>query len=166
MIAGRGRHCRRIVATRMGKRIMWRRTWLTVMFLAGLPAASAWAVNNSDRLIVHEWGTFTTLQDDGGKELFGINIDDEPVPDFVHNLEPYILNTPVLSHDYWLSRQKGAPRFHPQVSMRLETPVIYFYPPANAKLPMKLDVNVKFRVGWLTEFYPNAAVRLPGAADK
>jgi hypothetical protein len=50
--------------------------------------------------------------------------------------------------------------------MRLETPVIYFYPPANAKLPLKLDVNVKFQGGWLTEFYPNAAVRLPGAEDQ
>jgi hypothetical protein len=136
------------------------------MFLAGMPAITAWAVNNGDRMIVHEWGTFTTLQDDEGKELFGINIDDEPVPDFVHNLEPYILNTPVLTHDYWLSRQKGAPRFHPQVSMRLETPVIYFYPPANAWLPLKLDVKVKFKGGWLTEFYPNAAVRIPGAEDK
>ena len=38
--------------------------------------------------------------------------------------------------------------------MRLETPVIYFYPPANAQLPLKLDVEVKFRGGWLTEFYP------------
>jgi hypothetical protein len=144
---------------------MWRRTFLAALVVASMPVLSALAVNNSDRLIVHEWGTFTTLQDDEGKELFGINIDDEPVPDFVHNLEPYILNTPVLTHDYWLSRQKGAPRFHPQVSMRLETPVIYFYPPANAKLPLKLDVNVKFKGGWLTEFYPNAAVRLPGADE-
>lgn len=145
---------------------MWRRTFLVATMLAGIPAVSAWAVNNSDRMIVHEWGTFTTLQDDEGRELFGINIDDEPVPEFVHNLEPYILNMPVLTHDYWLSRQKGAPRFHPQVSMRLETPVIYFYPPASAKLPLKLDVNVKFKGGWLTEFYPNAAVRLPGAEDQ
>src|SRR5688572_28393768 len=49
--------------------------------------------------------------------------------------------------------------------MRLETPVIDFYPTANAKLPLKLNVNVKIRGGWLTEFYPNAAVRLPGADD-
>jgi hypothetical protein len=145
---------------------MRRRSLLAALLLALSPAIPAWAVNNSDRLIVHEWGTFTTLQDDEGKELFGINIDDEPVPGFVHNLEPYILNTPVLSHDYWLTRQKGTPRFHPLVSMRLETPVIYFYPPASAKLPLKLDVSVKFRGGWLTEFYPNAAVRVPGADKK
>lgn len=145
---------------------MWRMTLWAALLLAGIPATLATAVNNSDRLIVHEWGTFTTLQNDDGQELFGINIDDEPVPSFVHNLEPYILNTPVLSHDYWLTRQKGAPRSLPQVSMRLETPVIYFYPPASAKLPLRIDVSVKFRGGWLTEFYPNAAALVPGAEDK
>ena len=49
------------------------------------------------------------MQNDDGQELFGINIDDEPVPDFVHNLEPYILNTQILTHDYWLIKHKGAP---------------------------------------------------------
>jgi hypothetical protein len=118
------------------------------------------------RMVVHEWGTFTTLQDFQGRQLMGINIDDEPVPDFVHNLEPFILNTPILSHDYWLSRQKGAPRRHPQVSMRLETPVIYFYPPQGMKTPTVVDVDVKLRGGWLTEFYPNARVTVPGADRK
>jgi hypothetical protein len=139
---------------------------IPVLLSAAFFVSTSFGGPGGERLIVHEWGTFTTLQSDDGHELFGINIDDEPVPDFVHNLEPYILNTPVLSHDYWQSRQKGAPRFHPQVSMRLETPVIYFYPPAGAKLPLKLDVSVKFRGGWLTEFYPNARVRVPGAEKK
>jgi hypothetical protein len=45
--------------------------------------------------------------------------------------------------------------------MRLETPVIYFYPPKGAKLPMTVDVEVKFRGGWLTEFYPRPEVHFP-----
>jgi hypothetical protein len=145
---------------------MWSRFLLAGLLAVGWLAQPVLAGPGGERMVVHEWGTFTTLQDDDGKEMFGINIDDEPVPDFVHNLEPYILNTPVLSHDYWMSRQKGVPRYHPQASMRLETPVIYFYPPAGAKLPLKLDVNVKFKGGWLTEFFPNAAVRIPGAEQK
>jgi hypothetical protein len=108
------------------------------------------------RLVVHEWGTFTTLQDFEGKDLYGINIDDEPVPAFVHNLQPHLLDHAVLSQAYWQFRQKAAPRQHPHVSMRLETPVIYFYPPATAKLPIHVDVDVRFRGGWLTEFYPDA----------
>ena len=44
------------------------------------------AIASSDRLIIHEWGTFTSLQDESGRTIGGVNIDDEPVPNFVHNL--------------------------------------------------------------------------------
>jgi len=124
------------------------------------------AESSSARMVVHEWGTFTTLQDADGTELSGINIDDEPVPEFVHNLQPHLLDHPILSHDYWAYRQKGTPRRHPLVLMRLETPVIYFYPPRSAKLPLKVDVDVKFRGGWLTEFYPTAKSQPAENADR
>jgi hypothetical protein len=97
-----------------------------------------------------------------GEELSGINIDDEPAPDFVHNLHPFLLNSPVLTDQYWRYRQKGAPRRHPMVTMRLETPVIYFYPPQNQDGPLTLDVNVRFQGGWLTEFFPYAEASAPG----
>ena len=67
----------------------------------------------ANRLVVHEWGTFTSLQDEQGRELSGINTDDEPVPAFVHNLNPFLLSRPVLSSLHWQYRQKGAPRVHP-----------------------------------------------------
>ena len=41
--------------------------------------------------------------------------------------------------------------------MRLETPVIYFYPPDDK--PITLDVSATFNGGLLTEFYPNALER-------
>src|ERR1039458_980515 len=37
-------------------------------------------------LVVHEWGTFTSLQDEAGRTLGGINTDDEPVPAFCHDV--------------------------------------------------------------------------------
>lgn len=92
---------------------MWYRAAVSVVILVSLLVPLP-ASDRDDRLIVHGWGTFTTLQNDAGQDLFGINIDEEPVPDFVHNLEPFLLNTPVLAHDYWLPRQKRAPRSHPQ----------------------------------------------------
>jgi hypothetical protein len=49
--------------------------------------------------------------------------------------------------------------------MRLETPVIYFYPPGG-KLDQPIDVHVRFRGGWLTEFYPKAMPVAPGVTDK
>lgn len=131
-------------------------------------AAVLWAAvpsRGAERLKVHEWGTFTCLQDEQGRELPGINIDDEPVPDFVHNLAPFILSRPFLSNVHWQYRMKGAPRHHPQVTMRLETPVIYFYPPKGEHRPLDVDVRVRFRGGWLTEFFPQAEADTPGLRD-
>ena len=83
-----------------------------------------------ERLVVHEWGTFTSFQDEEGKAMRHINTDDEPVPDFVHRLtRPYLFRPtetpPPLS--------QGARWGHPDVTMRLETPVLYFHPPASQK---------------------------------
>jgi hypothetical protein len=113
----------------------------------------------TNKLVVHEWGTFTSLQNEHGKQLGGINIDDEPVPKFVHNLNPHVLSSSYTLHQV---HSKGAPQRHPYVNVRLETPVIYFYPPEGQKGPMKVDVDVSFRGGWLTEFYPHADAYAPG----
>jgi hypothetical protein len=129
-------------------------------------SATAPARAANDRLVVHEWGTFTALQDDTGRGLTGINIDDEPVPKFVHNLAPFLHNHAVLSNLHWEYRMKGAPRRHPQVALRLETPVIYFYPPKDQTTPFLVNVNVQFRGGWLTEFYPDAKASVPGMNDR
>ncbi len=62
---------------------------------------------------------------------------------------------------------KGAPRCHPDVIVRLETPVIYFHPPqrqSQARSKTKLDVVVDFRGGWLTQFYPDATSHTTGDA--
>ena len=136
-----------------------------VLGVVAIFAAGGEAIGGDDRLVVHEWGTFTSLQDDEGKELSGINTDDEPVPNFVHNLSRFLLSQPVLSSLHWQYRQKAAPRVHPRVTMRLETPVIYFYPPKSWKEGQQLDVSVRFRGGWLTEFYPTAYAAAPGLKD-
>jgi hypothetical protein len=131
----------------------------SVIASIGLPQA---LVAADDALVVHEWGTFTALQDENGNELSGINTDDEPVPAFVHNLNRLVLTRPVLSSPHWQYRQKGVPRIHPQVTMRLETPVIYFYPPRSWPAGKTIDVQAQFRGGWLTEFYPKATAHAPG----
>ena len=113
-------------------------------------------------LVAHEWGTFTTLQDELGRDLSGINIDDEPVPGFVHNLSRFLLQPAFVTNRHWVRRMKGTPQRHPRVTMRLETPVIYFHLPEGTKKPVELDVGVRFRGGWLTEFYPDAKATAPG----
>ena len=113
----------------------------------------------TSRLTIHEWGTFTALQDEQGHAIPGINTDDQPLPDFVHRLADFLL---IPANELAPIFYKGAPMCHPDVTMRLETPVVYFYPPVGAELPMRTTVRASFREGWLTEYYPNAAVDAPG----
>jgi hypothetical protein len=117
------------------------------------------STGNNDRLAVHEWGTFTSLQDEKGNAIGGINEDDEPVPSFVHRIATFLLLGPEASIPIMF---QGAPQCHPDVTMRLETPVIYFHPNPSAKLPLSVDVEVAFKSGWLSEYYPAAEVEAPG----
>jgi hypothetical protein len=145
----------------------------TALFLAALTAIAPPAHAGpgptpaaSNRMTVHEWGTFTALQNESGEAIGGINTDDEPLPVFVHNLRPMLMQTPSEVPAVYF---KGAPRCHPDVIARLETPVIYFHPPASpssAPSKIKLDVEVQFRGGWLTQFYPDATTRTTGDAAR
>ena len=133
--------------------------WLAL----ALPSASLLAQTSSapapKPLVVHEWGTFTSLQDEAGRAIGGINTDDEPVPQFVHHIsEMLLLTRSEVPPKYF----QGTPACHPDVTMRLETPVLYFHPaPAQATL-RGVSVSARFRGGWLTEFYPKAEAVAPG----
>jgi len=117
----------------------------------------------AEPVIVHEWGTFTSLQDEEGKAIGGINVDDEPVPNFVSSVAVGV--APQYDLSGW--RNLGLPPYQfdkawisgdPRVTMRLETPVLYFYPPksrAASSVP-PLDVRVDFHGGVLSQFYPHA----------
>jgi len=115
-------------------------------------------------VIVHEWGTFTSLQDENGRAIGGINVDDEPVPDFVHDMG-YVHNLPGTAdtrvYNFGLPPYLPIKGWRPadqDVTMRLETPVIYFYPPKNAPATtaLPLTVHVDFHGGLLSQYYPYA----------
>jgi hypothetical protein len=129
-------------------------------FLLGVAGFSP--LSAEERLVVHEWGTFTALQDDDGTPLGGINVDDEPLPAFVHNLSQHVLSKSVGIENIYM---KGVPERHPYVTLRLETPVIYFYPPRGRTVPTNLSVHVDFHGGWLTQFYPQAEAVAPGLKE-
>src|SRR5947207_9196434 len=101
--------------------------------LASLLAFAAPSFATDTRLVIHEWGTFTSLQDENGYAVGGINSDEERLPPFVHDL---------ISDAYKLSKG-GVPTCFPSVTMRLETPVLYFHPAPGATLP-PLDVSAEF----------------------
>jgi hypothetical protein len=103
--------------------------------------------NTESPLVVHEWGTFTSLQSESGSAISRIDKAVEPLPPFVVNLIP---DASVIS--------KGDPQtdsMSDSVTMRLETPVVYFHlPPGSA--PMKLSFSAQFNGGLLSQYYPNA----------
>lgn len=108
------------------------------------------------KLVVHEWGTFTSLQDGKGGTVAGVNTDDEPVPSFVHSLGGMPSAHSEMAPAFQAMTTKGGvPRLHPDVTIRLETPVMYFYLPKGKK-SLTTDVDVSFRGGWLTQYYPDA----------
>ena len=129
--------------------------------LFALTALAAFARGQEpSTMTVHEWGTFTSLQDETGRAIGGINTDDEPVPAFVHDVAGLLLIKPTEMPQGF---SKGVASCHPDVTMRLETPVVYFHAPAGFHTPM--DVHVCFQGGWLTQFYPQAAAVTPGIPE-
>ena len=125
-----------------------RKTLLTTLLLAALSTSQA-----AD-LVVHEWGTITTIHADDGTPAGGLNnIDPEEVlPDFVHRYEP---ETTRHNPGKLLAKLPSRPG-RPDVTMRLETPVIYFHPPPNKSFTDPVDVSVRFRGGVINEFFPAA----------
>lgn len=111
------------------------------------------ALPNAD-LVIHEWGTITTVHAADGTPQGGLNKIDESevLPKFVHRYEP---ETTRFDPARKLLKSPLVPG-RPDVTMRLETPVIYFHPPTGAADGQSIDVSVLFRGGVINEFYPAA----------
>lgn len=152
--------CRSIVSTVACSVVV---SWLSVPVRGEVVPARATVRAVSAPLVVHEWGTFTSLQDEQGNAIGGINGDDEPVPEFVHRIASLLILSPTATIPIFY---QGAPACHPDVTMRLETPVVYFHPGEHADLPLTLDIDVSFPAGWLSEYYPDAAVEAPGVTKQ
>lgn len=124
------------------------------ILLASWAVGAAPAAAADAELVIHEWGTLTTMHAADGTpqgELNRIEATDV-LPKFVHRYEPEATRVdPRLK----LAKLPNVPG-RPDVTLRLETPVIYFHPPAGRAFDTPIDVSVQFRGGVLNEFYPRA----------
>jgi hypothetical protein len=136
---------------------MQRCTLLFIGLLLSVIDVAAQAASRT--LVVHEWGTFTSLQNEAGETLGGINTDDEPVPAFVHRISELLLLKSTQAPPAYF---KGVPSCDPDVTMRLETPVLYFHLPPDTAPLRGVTVTARFRGGWLSEHYPAGAADAPG----
>src|SRR6267378_2268145 len=94
-----------------------------------------------NRLVVHEWGTFTSI---AGKD--GFALDWRPLngpsdlPKFVHTMKD------------GRGLRQGPSKGTLSAQVRMETPVLYFY----ATREMDISAKVDFPKGKITEWYPQA----------
>jgi len=105
---------------------------------------------NPDRpqaLTVHEWGTFTTVADaEGGAASWNPLGGTAELPCFVVHLHGKMYKT------FGWASQPATPITKP-VTVRMETPVLYFYAPEKTKV----SVDVDFPHGLITEWFPRAS---------
>lgn len=116
-----------------------------LFFFGVILLAHVYAFAQNDSIItVHEWGTFTSLTTSGGKQLSGLNRDEEALPSFVYNLDMRIATD---SQAKIIAPKNCALK---NVTVKMETPVLYFYSPKE----MDVKVKVGFKGGLISQWYP------------
>lgn len=93
---------------------------------------------------VHEWGTFTSVSGSSGKLLTGVERGEEDLPSFVYAHEG------IAPNFGGGGLTKGWVRDLTNVTVRMETPVIYFY----TDKPFTAQVDVGFKGGSISQWYP------------
>ena len=99
-------------------------------------------------LVVHEWGTLTSVQGSDGTTLEGIHHEEEALPAFVHQIDR------VAGTLHEELRRKGVARPVRGVTVKMETPVTYFYSPR----ALAVRARVELVHGLLSQWYPAARV--------
>jgi hypothetical protein len=107
-----------------------------VGFAEGPDGFSGPRPSDPDGLVVHEWGTFTSVAAEDGSAV-------EWVPPQGPRDLPCFVDRVLFNIKGWLP-----------ATVRMETPVVYFY----SNEEKTVDVRVRFRKGIITEWYPRAAV--------
>lgn len=116
---------------------------------------------------LHEWGTFTTVSGSDGVLLPGLEREEESLPPFVHShfgLENGQIQNPaefqriLQQHGTFGFPQPGnfkgtGRRPLAGVTVKMETPVIYFHSEETVAFPVK--VNVGFNGGTISQWYPD-----------
>lgn len=100
-------------------------------------------VEENPKLVVHEWGTFLSVQGSDGMTMGGMVASEETLPPFVES----------RTFPTWMRTQYIS---------KMETPVTYFY----TDKPMTVSVKVDMPKGILTHWYPMVRSFGPAVSDK
>jgi hypothetical protein len=114
------------------------------------------ARSGDSHLIVHEWGTFTSI---AGKTGFAVEW--RPL-NGTSDLPGFVYDTSGLAAGTGLRHGKRCFKCETEALVRMETPVIYFYSDRETTVSVRVD----FAGGKITEWYPQArSVYVPGPHD-
>jgi hypothetical protein len=113
---------------------------LLPVLAAALLLGAAYAASRAEpEFTVHEWGTFTSVSGSDGVLLPGLEVEEERLPAFVRTIDG-------LGAGY-----KGLARPVRNVTVKMETPVLYFYSP----VARSARVEVDFAGGSISQWYPD-----------
>jgi hypothetical protein len=115
---------------------------LAIVTAVGLALAVAIPLQSRQQLgdpglIAHEWGTFTVIAGSDGQPVEWLPVDLVGPPELPSFVEHF----------------RGSPKNVLRGTVRMETPVIYFY----ASQDTSVSVHVSFSKGFITEWYPHAS---------
>ena len=115
---------------------MWisRSKRIATLVAVAVVCSAAALTGSSDKLIVHEWGTFLSVQGSDGVTQGGMVDSEENLPGFVQDRT-------------LIGRNRAA------LFLKMETPVTYFY----VDKPRKVHVHVGMTNGLLTHWFPTVA---------
>jgi hypothetical protein len=120
--------------------------------LLAVPIFGADAVLPQPHLRVHEWGTFTSVAGESGEpQAWAPLSGPSDLPCFVYHLSNRCIKCSLVP------KPAGATPTVTTSTVRMETPVLYFYAPQK----MALSVRVDFPQGWITEWYPQTSKVTP-----
>src|SRR5688572_16629221 len=109
---------------------------ILVAVVAATAAVRVASQSPSTPLTVHEWGTFTSIAGEDGQAL------------------QWLPQGGVSDLPCFVERSKYNVKGALWGTVRMETPVLYFYAPSD----VTVNVKVGFRQGLITEWYPQALV--------
>jgi hypothetical protein len=125
---------------------------VSTMIASGI---SAFAGDSSkNRLVVHEWGTFTSVQGGEGELLDWKPLETPELPKFVYDWKQPAPGRRPIGPNAYLTKSVLV------TLQRMETPVLYFY----TDKEQTIDLTVRFPSGMITEWFPQAQQMGPSVA--